>query len=33
MLPYLTLLLVCQLLGEVTTQLLGLPVPGPVIGW
>ena len=32
MLPYITLLLVCQLAGEVTAHLLGLPVPGPVIG-
>jgi holin-like protein len=29
---YITLLLVCQLAGEVVTRLLGLPVPGPVVG-
>jgi len=28
----LTVLLVYQLIGEVLVQLLGLPVPGPVIG-
>jgi putative effector of murein hydrolase LrgA (UPF0299 family) len=32
MLSYITLLLVCQLAGEVVAHLLGLPVPGPVIG-
>jgi holin-like protein len=32
MLPYVTLLLVCQLVGEVISRLLALPVPGPVIG-
>jgi len=32
MLVYITVLLVCQLAGEVTAHLLGLPVPGPVIG-
>jgi len=32
MLSYITLLLVCQLAGEVTARLLGLAVPGPVIG-
>lgn len=32
MLPALTLLLVCQLLGEVIIRALGLPVPGPVLG-
>lgn len=32
MLPALTLLLVCQLLGEVVIRALGLPVPGPVLG-
>lgn len=32
MLGYLTVILVCQLLGEVITRLTGLPVPGPVIG-
>ncbi len=28
----LTVLLVCQLLGEVTVLTLGLPIPGPVLG-
>lgn len=32
MLPYITLLLTCQLIGEVTARLIGLSVPGPVIG-
>jgi len=32
MIPALALLLVCQLIGEVFTRALGLPVPGPVIG-
>jgi len=32
MLAALTVLLVYQLIGEVLVQLLGLPVPGPVIG-
>ncbi|TVR99820.1 MAG: CidA/LrgA family protein [Rhodospirillales bacterium] len=32
MLKYLTVLLVCQLLGEVISRAAGLPVPGPVIG-
>jgi holin-like protein len=32
MLPSLTLLLVCQLIGTVIQEALGLPVPGPVIG-
>ncbi len=32
MLAYLTLLLVCQLIGEVIARLAGLPVPGPVLG-
>ncbi len=32
MLPFLTLLLVCQLAGEVAARAFGLPVPGPVIG-
>ncbi len=27
-----TILLACQLAGEVVTRLLGLPVPGPVLG-
>jgi holin-like protein len=29
---YLTLILFCQLSGEVITRMTGLPVPGPVIG-
>ncbi|MDP3410405.1 CidA/LrgA family protein [Bosea sp. (in: a-proteobacteria)] len=32
MIAALTLLLGCQLVGEAVTRLLGLPVPGPVIG-
>lgn len=32
MLPYITLLLLCQLAGEVTVRLVGLPLPGPVLG-
>ncbi len=28
----LTLLLVCQLIGEVVTRAAGLPIPGPVLG-
>jgi holin-like protein len=32
MIRALTLLLVCQLVGEICTRALGLPVPGPVIG-
>jgi len=32
MLGPLTVLLVFQLIGEVTVQLAGLPIPGPVIG-
>ena len=32
MLPSLTVLLLCQLAGEVLARLLGLPLPGPVIG-
>jgi putative effector of murein hydrolase LrgA (UPF0299 family) len=31
-LSYITVLLLCQLIGEVTVRLLGLPVPGPVVG-
>jgi len=31
-LGYITLLLVCQLAGEVIARLFGLPVPGPVLG-
>lgn len=32
MLPHITILLVCQLAGEVIARLAGLPVPGPIIG-
>ena len=32
MLRGLTVLLACQLLGEVLVRLAGLPVPGPVVG-
>lgn len=32
MLAALTLLLLCQLVGEVTVLALGLPIPGPVLG-
>ena len=32
MIRALTLILLCQLAGEVTTRALGLPVPGPVLG-
>jgi holin-like protein len=32
MLAALTLLLLCQLAGEILVQLLTLPVPGPVLG-
>ena len=32
MLPLHTLLLLCQLAGEVVARLTGLPVPGPVLG-
>lgn len=32
MLFFLTLLLVCQLVGEIVVRLAGLPIPGPVIG-
>jgi putative effector of murein hydrolase LrgA (UPF0299 family) len=32
MIASLTLLLACQLAGEVLARLLGLPVPGPVLG-
>lgn len=32
MLGYLTLILVCQLSGEIIAIFTGLPVPGPVIG-
>ncbi len=32
MIEALTLILTCQLIGEVTVLLAGLPVPGPVLG-
>lgn len=32
MLGYLTLLLICQLAGEVVAKALDLPLPGPVVG-
>ena len=32
MIESLTLLLVCQLIGEAVVRLAGLPVPGPVLG-
>lgn len=32
MLGYLTVILVCQLIGEIVARATGLPVPGPVIG-
>lgn len=32
MLTYLTLILICQLIGELTAGALNLPVPGPVLG-
>lgn len=32
MLSYLTLIFVCQLLGELMTGALAIPVPGPVLG-
>lgn len=32
MLFHITILLLCQLAGEVITRLLALPVPGPVVG-
>lgn len=32
MLPSLTILLVCQLAGEVIARLFKLPIPGPVVG-
>jgi holin-like protein len=31
-LPYITVLLLCQLAGEVLVRLSGLPLPGPVVG-
>jgi putative effector of murein hydrolase LrgA (UPF0299 family) len=33
MLPALTALLLCQLIGEVAVRLLEIPVPGPVLGF
>lgn len=32
MLSYITLLLGCQLAGEAVVRLVGLPIPGPVVG-
>ena len=32
MIAQLTLLLTCQLVGEVVVRFLGLPLPGPVLG-
>lgn len=32
MLLYITLLLACQLAGEMVARLTGLPIPGPLIG-
>ncbi len=32
MLTYLTLILFCQLVGEIISQAFALPIPGPVIG-
>lgn len=32
MLEYLTLILICQLVGEISINLLELPIPGPVVG-
>lgn len=32
MLGYLTLIFTCQLIGEIITHVLALPIPGPVIG-
>jgi putative effector of murein hydrolase LrgA (UPF0299 family) len=32
MVPALTVFLFCQLVGELAARLLGLPVPGPVLG-
>lgn len=32
MIGYLTLILFCQLIGEIITRLTKLPIPGPVIG-
>lgn len=32
MLPSLTILVVCQLIGEALTRVADLPIPGPVLG-
>lgn len=32
MIGYLTLILFCQLIGEIATKVTNLPVPGPVVG-
>ncbi len=32
MLPFFTLVLACQLAGEVFARVTGLPVPGPILG-
>lgn len=32
MLGSLTLILLCQLIGEIVTKVTGMPVPGPVLG-
>ena len=32
MLPFLTVLLACQLAGEALARVTGLPVPGPILG-
>ena len=32
MLPFFTLLLICQLVGEVIIMASGVPLPGPVVG-
>ncbi|MDA8229901.1 MAG: CidA/LrgA family protein [Magnetospirillum sp.] len=32
MLSYITVLLGCQLAGETIVRLLGIPIPGPVVG-
>ena len=33
MIASLSLILLCQLAGEVFVRGLGLPMPGPVVGW
>jgi putative effector of murein hydrolase LrgA (UPF0299 family) len=33
MIASLSLILICQLIGEVTVRFLGLPMPGPVLGF